>query len=86
MGRHKDGRRLSGISSCSASLQTGRTRGYADEPVKKSNRDYTRALAGPMRTPSGVAAKSAYHGGRNGRYGPDKLASMYTKFSRPKRL
>ena len=47
------------------------------EPVKKSKRDY-RALAGSMRTPSGVAAETGYHGGRNGRLWPDKLASMYT--------
>jgi hypothetical protein len=62
--------------------QTDRTRGYADEPVKKSKQDYTRAHwqvdAHAFWRSSGNRMITAEE---MAGYGPDKLASMYTKYS-----
>ena len=62
--------------------QTDRTRGYADEPVKKSKSDYTRAHwqvdAHAFWRSSGNRMITAEE---MAGYGPDKLASMYTKYS-----
>ena len=62
--------------------QTDRTRGYADVPVTKSKQEYTRAHWQ-------VDAHAFWRSGGNrmitaeemAGYGPDKLASMYTKYS-----
>ena len=62
--------------------QTDRTRGYADEPVKKSKDEYTRAHwqvdAHAFWRSSGNRMITAEE---MAGYGPDKLASMYTKYS-----
>jgi len=62
--------------------QTDRTRGYADEPVKKSKDEYTRAHwqvdAHAFWRSSGNRMITAEE---MAGYGPDKLASMFTKFS-----
>ncbi len=62
--------------------QTDRTRGYADEPVRKSKEEYTRAHwqvdAHAFWRSSGNRMITAEE---MAGYGPDKLASMFTKFS-----
>jgi len=62
--------------------QTDRTRGYADEPVKKSKQEYTRAHwqvdAHAFWRSSGNRMITAEE---MAGYGPDKLASMFTKYS-----
>jgi len=62
--------------------QTDRTRGYADDPVKKSKEDYTRAHwqvdAHAFWRSSGNRMITAEE---MAGYGPDKLASLYTKYS-----